>query len=140
MRWSRAKGVPTEDCFISTPGKIIEEQLSFNLDSGRQSLVAADEINEILGALIGFLAEEALTGIGGLLGLTDADTVAAGGGDGAAPTFIEELEEEIADTESLAEPADLEAQIALEEEYIATLRENIALLDAFIENRRSRRG
>lgn len=35
-------GTSQEECFISKPGKIIEEALSFNLDSGRQSLIADD--------------------------------------------------------------------------------------------------
>ncbi len=61
---------PREDCFITKPGKIIEEALSFNLDSGRQSLIAADEINEIIAALLGQLANMALTGVSGLLGLS----------------------------------------------------------------------
>ncbi|MCA9354109.1 MAG: hypothetical protein KC877_01165 [Candidatus Kaiserbacteria bacterium] len=60
----------TEDCFISKPGKIIEEALSFNLDSGREALITADEINEIIAALLGQLANKALTGAAGLLGLS----------------------------------------------------------------------
>jgi hypothetical protein len=62
---------PREDCFITKPGKIIEEALSFNLDSGRQSLIAADEINEIIAALLGQLAQTVMTGAAGLLGLSD---------------------------------------------------------------------
>ncbi len=42
----------TQECFVSTPGKIIQDALSFNLDSGRQSLVQADEIDEIIGSLL----------------------------------------------------------------------------------------
>lgn len=60
----------TEECAITKPGKIIEEALSFNLDSGRQSLVTADEMNEIISALLGQLAQTALTGAAGLLGLS----------------------------------------------------------------------
>ncbi len=62
-------GTTHQECFISKPGKIIQEALSFNLDSGRQSLIAADEINEILGALLGQIANMAITGATGLLGL-----------------------------------------------------------------------
>ena len=61
---------PREECFISKPGKIIEEALSFNLDTGRQSLIEADEINEVISALLGQLANTALTGAAGLLGLS----------------------------------------------------------------------
>lgn len=63
-------GAPKKDCFISKPGKIIEEALSFNLDSGRQSLITADEINEVIAALLGQLANKAIQGINGLLGLS----------------------------------------------------------------------
>jgi len=63
-------GTTKEQCFISTPGKVIQEALSFNLDSGRQSLIAADEIDEIIGALIGQLANTAIQGAAGLLGLS----------------------------------------------------------------------
>lgn len=67
---SGPSGAPREDCFISKPGKVIQEALSFNLDSGRQSLISADEINEIIAALLGQLANQALTGAAGLLGLS----------------------------------------------------------------------
>lgn len=59
-----------EECFISKPGKIIEEALSFNIDSSRQALITADEIDEVIGALLGQLAQTALTGAAGLLGLS----------------------------------------------------------------------
>ncbi len=63
-------GTTKEECFISKPGKIIQEALTFNLDSGRQSLIAADEIDEIIGALVGQLASAAMNGAAGLLGLS----------------------------------------------------------------------
>ncbi|MCD5381068.1 MAG: hypothetical protein LR008_00655 [Candidatus Pacebacteria bacterium] len=62
-------GTTKEECFITKPGKIIEEALSFNLDSGRQSLIAADELDEILGALLNQIANQVFTGAQGLLGL-----------------------------------------------------------------------
>ncbi|MEY3783925.1 MAG: hypothetical protein RLZZ230_247 [Candidatus Parcubacteria bacterium] len=61
---------PKEECYISTPGKTIVDALSSNLDSGRQSLIAADEIDEIIGALLNQLANKAITGAAGLLGLS----------------------------------------------------------------------
>lgn len=63
-------GTSQQDCFISKPGKVIQEALSFNLDSGRQSLITADEINEVIAALLGQLANKAIEGINGLLGLS----------------------------------------------------------------------
>lgn len=59
-----------KDCFITKPGQVISEALTLNLDSGRQTLIAADEINEVVSALLGQLANRALTGASGLLGLS----------------------------------------------------------------------
>ncbi len=58
------------DCGITTPGAVIEAQLNNTLDSGRERLVMADEINEVLDALFAQLVKQAFTGIGGLLGLS----------------------------------------------------------------------
>lgn len=63
-------GTTKEECVISKPGKIIEEALSFNLDSGRESLITADEIDEIVVSLLAQLSNQALTGAFGLLGLS----------------------------------------------------------------------
>jgi len=64
-------GEPQEKCYISTPGQTISNALSFNLDSGRQTLVAADEIDEIIGSLLSQIANQAVTGAKGLLGLSE---------------------------------------------------------------------
>ncbi|HEY0964409.1 MAG TPA: hypothetical protein VGE31_01295 [Candidatus Paceibacterota bacterium] len=61
---------PTEKCTITKPGKYVQEALSFQTDSGRQSLIQADEFNELIAALLGQLANRALTGAAGLLGLS----------------------------------------------------------------------
>lgn len=66
----QGNGTSKEECFISKPGKVIQEALSFNLDSGRQSLITADEFNEVVAALMGQLAQTAFTGAAGLLGLS----------------------------------------------------------------------
>jgi hypothetical protein len=68
------EGSSQQDCSIVTPGKIVQEALSFNLDSGRQSLVEADEINELIGALFSNLANKAITGAAGLLGLSGGNS------------------------------------------------------------------
>lgn len=59
-----------EDCFITKPGKMLQEALTFNLDSGRQSLIEADEFDEVLTSLLTQLANQAITGASGLLGLS----------------------------------------------------------------------
>jgi len=57
---------------IVTPGTAIEAQLNETLDSGRQRIQVADEINEIIAALFTQLAKQAFAGVGGLLGLTQS--------------------------------------------------------------------
>jgi hypothetical protein len=58
-----------QNCRITTPGQVIEQALTFQLSTGPQSLVQADEINEIIGALINQLTLQAMQGVNGLLGL-----------------------------------------------------------------------
>lgn len=66
---------PEQKCRISTPGNVIANQLNRTLGLGDESLIAADQINEIIGALMGQMVKQVLTGAAGLLG--------AGGGQGA---------------------------------------------------------
>ncbi len=66
----QGNGTTQENCFISTPGKVIEEALTFQLSTGPESLIAADEINEIISALFAQLQQQAITGAAGLLGLS----------------------------------------------------------------------
>lgn len=65
-------------CFIINPGSVIEGQLEHALGSGIRQLELADEINEIVGALVGYLARELLTGGGGLFGLSGGGSYAGG--------------------------------------------------------------
>ena len=59
----------SKDCTINMPGKAISETLAFELSIGGRELIAADEINEVVSALVSQLALQALRGAGGLLGL-----------------------------------------------------------------------
>ncbi len=59
-----------EQCTVVTPGKVVQDALTFQLSTGPRSLIAADEINEILGALFAQLAQQAITGTKGLLGMS----------------------------------------------------------------------
>jgi len=58
-----------QNCTITTPGRVIADQLNSALGAGRDQLITADEVNEVIGALLAQLAQQALTGINGLLGL-----------------------------------------------------------------------
>lgn len=55
---------------IVTPGTQINQQLGEVLGSGFEQLELADEINEVVNALIAQLAQQAMTSIGGLRGLS----------------------------------------------------------------------
>ncbi len=70
-----------ENCFISTPGKVINEALTFQTSAGPRSLIEADQINEIISAVFGQLAKQAITGAKGLLGLSGG----TGAGYGTTP-------------------------------------------------------
>lgn len=59
-----------DNCKVTTPGNMIKDQASFALTLPGLSLLNADEMNESIGALFGNLANQALTGVNGLLGLS----------------------------------------------------------------------
>jgi hypothetical protein len=84
-----------EDCSIVTPGKIVQEALTLNLDTGRQVLVQADEINELIGALLNQLANKAITGVAGLLGLSSGTGFTYSGYAGGS--FLDALNQEADD-------------------------------------------
>jgi len=76
------EGSNSQQCTISTPGKVISEALTFQLSTGPRALIEADEINEIIGALMNQLTLQAVQGINGLLGLSGGTgyTDTSGGG------------------------------------------------------------
>ena len=57
-------------CAISKPGRMIADRLAKSLGLSDDSLITADELNEIISALFAQLATRALTGAAGLLGLS----------------------------------------------------------------------
>jgi hypothetical protein len=106
----------SERCTNTTPGVVIQDQLNKQLGYGGDKLVAADEIDELIGAVLGQLTKQVLGGVGGLLGVTDsnygggssyfsrADAAAGvGGSSGGSDSFSKTIT----------------AQIAIEKEYIA---------------------
>ncbi|MCA9367443.1 hypothetical protein KC887_04260 [Candidatus Kaiserbacteria bacterium] len=60
----------SQNCSIVKPGKVISEQLNKALGAGQDALITADEINEVIAALLGQLAKTVMTGAAGLLGLS----------------------------------------------------------------------
>lgn len=65
-----AYGENRENCKIVTPGSTINEALNQQLGSETRRIELADEFNEILGALIGQLAQQAFGSSGGVAGLS----------------------------------------------------------------------
>ncbi len=72
-RQARTTELTMNSGFLSspgTPGTVIKAQLEKALGSGIDSLVSADEIDELIGNIASKLANKAISGVGGLLGLS----------------------------------------------------------------------
>lgn len=80
------KGPCIEEGPIKTPGSIIQEQTTGALGTTFRELELADEIDEIVGALINQLLVKAITGAGGLLGASKGDITS--GGQSAADALL----------------------------------------------------
>lgn len=59
------------NCIISTPGQVISQQLNQQLGLGSEALIEADEINELISALLNQVTLKAVQGINGLLGMSE---------------------------------------------------------------------
>ncbi|MFT5832002.1 MAG: hypothetical protein ACI9SY_000383 [Candidatus Paceibacteria bacterium] len=85
------EGTDQENCQITTPGVTIANQVNKVLGVGQDILVEADEINEYIGTLLGALANQAIIGAAGLLGLSGGGASYGGGYDGS---YLEALTSE----------------------------------------------
>lgn len=106
----------TQNCFISTPGKVIEEALTFQLSTGPQSLIAADEINEIVMALFSQISQQVVTGAAGLLGLSAGTGVTYPGYTGGSYTS----QSGSATVSSAQIKSLIEGSLAVENRYLST--------------------
>ena len=79
-------GQTTERCRIVTPGNAIADRLNSVLGTSENSLITADEINELIGALVSTLSVKAITGTAGLLGLSANTNFTYPGFDGGSFT------------------------------------------------------
>ena len=70
----------TKVCTDTTPGKVIETQLNHSLGLPGSRLAVADELNELMGALMSQLASAAMREVGGLLGMNGGGSSGSGGG------------------------------------------------------------
>ncbi len=117
--------VPKERCMVSTPGQVISENLNFHLSAGSRSLIAADELNEILGALLGQLAQTVITGANGLLGMSSNTgyTIPQEG--------VAEMEAQQGQIGTQAQSnlfAEIDAQIQREQNFVTVLESVIPML------------
>jgi hypothetical protein len=63
---------PRLRCAISTPGSVISRQINDTLGLSGDTLVTADEVNEVVGTLMQQLVVQTITGASGLLGMGGA--------------------------------------------------------------------
>jgi hypothetical protein len=81
-------------CTITTPGSIIQDQVSFKLNIPALRLIQADEMNEVVGALFGDLANQAVSGVNGLLGLGGSSMSANSFGASGELSYLDAIKEE----------------------------------------------
>lgn len=110
-------------CETVTPGTAIESQLNATLDSGRQRIQVADEINEIVGALFAQLAVKAFSSGGnGVAGLTERD------GDGR--TYFDDIDDDPTDDNpNLNSGNAIVEAIGLETDYVGLHQEMEGMID-----------
>ncbi len=117
----------SEQCIISTPGQVISEALTFQLSTGPRSLIEADEINELIGALLNQLVLKAMEGINGLLGLSEGTgyTDYSLNGSSTRPYLDDMVDENLINTTVIR--TQMDTSLALERSYLtlasSTLRE-----------------
>ncbi len=80
-----------KNCKTVTPGTIIETQLNNALNLPAERLTVADEINELIGALLSQLAQQVLGGLGGMFGMS-IQPFSANGND--YPSFLDALDDD----------------------------------------------
>lgn len=122
-----ANGTQT-DCDITTPGQVIADQINRSLGAGQDALIEADEINEIIGALFAQLAQQAITGVYGLLGLGGGTGYSNSNfGPGGDQSYLDALGEEGTGSDSVTNP--LEAAVLREEEHVDLQSEAVSIVN-----------
>lgn len=104
-------------CIISKPGKVIQEALTFNLETGPRSLIEADEINEVIAALLGQLAQKAVTGINGLLGLSAGTGYSYSDYDGSFLDEMVDQSQDLISSSTINLPEVMADALAVQEEF-----------------------
>lgn len=116
-----------KDCIVTTPGRIVETQVNESLGLPRQRLAFADEFDELVGALLAQLANQALMGINGLLGLGGSSYSTPVYGDDGDQTYLDALDEEV--IEQVGGVGALLDAIDNEEKYRELMEKIVAMVD-----------
>lgn len=120
-------------CSIAKPGRMIADSLTKALGAGTDTLISADEINEIVGALIAQLATKAITGTAGLLGLSSGTGYTYPGFDGGSYTSaaVAAGDQQTGGAQGLAT---IERALQVQLDYKALADSSIPTLQAYINN------
>jgi len=124
-------GTSNGHCTITTPGKVISEALTFQLSTGPRSLIEADEINEIISALINQLTLKAMQSISGLLGLsggTGYTDYNYDDGSGASSTraYIDAAFEQATASSTVIVRIDMDDALATEQSFLTLINSAIS--------------
>jgi hypothetical protein len=121
-----AFGQSTRECQTVTPGVVINEQLNNTISTGQRQLELADEIDEIIGALLGQLSQQILSGGGGLFGLSQSSF--------SRPSYLDQLTAQSEqETQAGLQSAGLstaDGGIELEQQYIDTKKTSLQRLSS----------
>lgn len=103
------KGPCLKEGPIKTPGSIIQDQTSGALGTTLRELELADEIDEIVGALINQLLVKAITGSGGLLGVSKGSITS--GGRSAAEELLTDPEQALVLSNAATPPTGIDCRL-----------------------------
>lgn len=115
-----AVGTQARTCRITTPGAVIERELGNVLGTNIRQLELADEINEVVGALVGQLLTQVL-GPNGLTGVSRSSA--------SSPSYFEKVKTAQANELETQRSQTIEAitdSIALENSYIGTKQSSLS--------------
>jgi len=115
------EGKSTSQCTITTPGRVISEALTFSTSVGPRTLIEADEINELVGALLNQLILQVMQGVNGLLGLGGNSQFTAYDADGRS--FLDNMILDIPGLDPTALVERIDQQLEIELEYLTLINE-----------------
>ena len=111
-------GQTTERCRIVTPGNAIADRLNSVLGTSENALITADEINEVIGALVSTLSVKAISGTAGLLGLSANTNFTYPGFDGGSFTNNIRSDANNNQTQTIGTAAQsLDTTLAIQQDY-----------------------